>query len=409
MSLKLRWVGRNESERILEARMMCYSAGSKDRENLGLLLADDPRPGDGDFLLAEDGAGLVGTATIYPFHIWVRGGRLACQGPAWVGTAKTHRRRKIDGKGIAWQIMHEVLANARARGQVLSALMPFRGSFYEHFGYGIIEQRCEWTVPLSLLPQGPCDGFRFAQPADRPAVMACHQRAVERGQCDIDRSLARWEHIERNATDGFELVDSDAPGQPVRTSVFYNQFSVNGKDILRITRLATDNYDSFVGLLHFLATLRDQFHGVQMTLPADMPLNWLLTERQIPHRLVNHAHPEMRPYTRMQVRVLDHMRLLNAMHLAEPARGQLMLAVHEVEGHVSKLRLDFDAGRISASATEMTADAECSDVTWAAVALGELPAETAWRLGLLSAHQPAIVNLLNALSKGPVPFCEEYF
>lgn len=409
MSLKLRWVGRNESERIVEARMMCYSAGSKDRENLRLLLADDPRPRDGDFLLAEDGAGLVGTATIYPFHTWVRGGRLACQGPAWIGTAKTHRRRKIDGKGIAWQIMHEVLADARQRGQVLSALMPFRGSFYEHFGYGIIERRCEWTVPLSLLPQGPCDGFRFAQPADRPAVMACHQRAVERGQCDMERSPARWEHIARNSVDGFELVDSDAPGQPVRTSVFYNQFSVNGKDVLRIMKLATDSRESFAALLHFLSTLRDQFLAVQITLPADMPLNWLLAERQIPHRLVNHPYPELRPYTRMQVRVLDHVRLLNALKLPEPVRGQLVIAVRESEGHVNKLRLDFDAGHITASTTDATADAECSDVTWAAVALGELPAETAHRLGLLSAQQPAKVAMLNVLCKGPVPFCEEYF
>ena len=31
--------------------------------------------------------------------------------------------------------------------QVISALMPFRGSFYEHFGYGIAECRCTWTVP----------------------------------------------------------------------------------------------------------------------------------------------------------------------------------------------------------------------------------------------------------------------
>jgi hypothetical protein len=90
-------------------------------------------------------------------------------------------------------------------------------------------------------------------------------------------------------------------------------------------------------------------------------------------------------------------------------QGQLVLAVHEVEGHVSKLRLDFDAGRIGASATNATAEAECSDVTWAAVALGELPAETAYRLGLLSTQQPAKVAMLNALSKGPVPFCEEYF
>jgi predicted acetyltransferase len=373
-----------------------------------LLLNDDPRPGPNGFLIAEDGTELVGTATVFSFQMWVRGARLPCQGPAWVGTSKVRRRRKVDGKGIAWQIMHAVLKRARDEGQALSALMPFRGSYYEHFGYGIVERRCEWTVPISLLPEGPCDGFRFAQASDRAAVAALHQRSVERGQCDIERSPARWEHIVRNSTDGFELIESDGPNSPARVSVFYNQFQVDGKDILRIMKLATENMESFRGLLHFLSTLRDQYYAIQVTLPADVPLNWLVRERQLPHRLVNHPYPEVRPYTRMQVRILDHVKLLESMHLPEPARGQVVIAIHECEGHVSKLRLDFADRRISAASTDASAELECSDVTWAAVALGELPAQTAAEIGLLKGD-PAKASLLTTLSRGPVPFCEEYF
>ena len=278
----------------------------------------------------------------------------------WVGTSKTRRRRKIDGKGIAWQIMHAVLKRARDEGQVLSALMPFRGSFYEHFGYGIVERRCEWTVPVALLPEGPCDGFRFAQATDRTAVAALHQRCVERGQCDMERSAARWDHIARNATDGFELIDSVGPNSPARVSVFYNQFQVDGKDILRITKLATENTKSFRGLLHFLATLRDQYFAVQLTLPADLPLNWLVGERQLPHRFVNHPYPEVRPYTRMQVRVLDHAIVLESMRLPEAARGQVVIAIHETEGHVSKLRLNFSEHKIAVASSDASADLECS-------------------------------------------------
>ena len=44
--------------------------------------------------------------------------------------------------------------------------MPFRASFYEHFGYGLAELRHEWTVPLSIFPTGDFAGFRFAEQSD---------------------------------------------------------------------------------------------------------------------------------------------------------------------------------------------------------------------------------------------------
>ena len=59
--------------------------------------------------------------------------------------------------------------------------------------------------------------------------------------------------------------------------------------------------------------------------PADLPLNWLLKERQVPHRLVNHPTAEIRPYTRMQARVLDHARLIDHQNIArrEPVAALL--------------------------------------------------------------------------------------
>src|SRR5205085_9701224 len=137
------------------------------------------------------------TATALSLTCWVRGSPLPCQGVAWVGTVRTRRRAGGEGGegGIASRLMHETLRKARERGQVLSALMPFRASFYEHFGYGVVERRCDWTIPLSLLPTGEYDGFRFGGPDDRPAVAACHQRAVERGQCDMERDAARRAHL----------------------------------------------------------------------------------------------------------------------------------------------------------------------------------------------------------------------
>src|SRR4029079_11378161 len=129
----------------------------------------------------------VGTATSLPMTMWVRGGPVTCQGAAFVGTVKTQRRRGGGDEGIGTAVMREVLRAARERGFVVSALMPFRGSWYEHFGYGIVERRADWTVPMSILPAGEFETVRFYDPQrDRAPIAECRQRVAQRGQADIE-------------------------------------------------------------------------------------------------------------------------------------------------------------------------------------------------------------------------------
>src|SRR5688572_16673605 len=143
--LNLRWVNESEYDRVAEARMYCYGTAAAERERFreGVTVGRDY---EGDVLLAERDGRLVGTATSLNLRMWVRGGAVPCQGVAWVGTVKTSRR---GSPGVATQVMHETIRLARDRGLVVSALMPFRGSYYEHFGYGVMERRCAWTVPNS--------------------------------------------------------------------------------------------------------------------------------------------------------------------------------------------------------------------------------------------------------------------
>ena len=101
-----------------------------------------------------------------------------CQGVAWVGAIKTHRRRGGSDPGVATTVMREVVRHARDRGDACSALMPFRASYYQHFGYGVVERRHEWTVPIAALPTGDCDGVRFYStvPISTPGRPACGGR-----------------------------------------------------------------------------------------------------------------------------------------------------------------------------------------------------------------------------------------
>src|SRR5688500_12132108 len=135
MSLELRWVDDDERDRVAETRMLCYAPARKELAGYVERIRRDARAKAGDWLLAERDGVAVGTATGYVMNMWVRGGAVPCQGVAHVGTIKTHRRRTFDGSlGVATAVMQETIRAARERELVVSALMPFRGSFYEKFG-----------------------------------------------------------------------------------------------------------------------------------------------------------------------------------------------------------------------------------------------------------------------------------
>jgi predicted acetyltransferase len=407
MPIDLHWAGEDELDRVALARMRCYSPAVKELEKFKEGIRADARAKPGDFLLAESNVEPVGTTTSMSLQMWVRGGRVPCQGVAYVGTIRTARRAGGTEKGIATQLMHATLDKARERGQVVSALMPFRASFYEHFGYGLAERRTDWIVPLSIMPAGAADGFQYAAPADRPAIVACRQRQVEHGQCDIETSVAGWKNRERQYENGFEIIDRTASG--IRGWAYLAVDTRDGRGVLRVVEHAFDQPEGLIRLLQFVGQQRDQYATAWITLPSDLPLNRLLRETQLPHRPVTHAFAQSYPFTRMQVRVLDHKKFLEAMHLATKWSGAMDIAVTETEETVSRFRVEIEKGHVTVKPSTATPMIECTDTIWASIVTGDLCAATAARLGLIQANEPGNVELLGAFGDGPLPFCDEYF
>ncbi len=362
----------------------------------------------GDYLLAEENGGAVGTATSLSLKMWVRGASIPCQGVAWVGAIKTARRRGGGSPGVATAVMNETLRMGRQRGDVVSALMPFRASFYEHFGYGVVERRNDWTIPLAVLPSGPCETIRFYTPGDFAARAECLRRINRLGQCDVERSDDLWRLYTQQAEDGMQFVDRPEAGGPVRGSMYLQHQHQDGVDILRAAEMVFEDHSALLRQLYFLSTLRDQYSTVQMNLPADLPLNRLLKEVQLPHRDVNHAFARANPMTRLQLRVLDHKRFLESLAYVTWGSRAVVVAIHECEGTVSKFKLEVGAQKVTVEASDSTAEFECQDRTWAAIATGDLSASSALRWGLADGTTRA-AGILDWLSRGPTPFCHEYF
>ena len=413
MALELSWVGLEAASDVALARARAYGAAAKEYPRFLDQIREDQRASASDYLLALDAGQAVGTATCLPLAMWMRGVRFQCQGIAWVGTIKTHRRRPpSDAGAVATQILHATLRRARECGDVLSALMPFRGSFYEHFGYGVVERRNQWTIPLELFHGKAGDGIRFMTAGDADAVAACRQRQVEQGQCDLARSAASWTLYRRQWEDGLVVVDASAEGL-IAGYLAFTQSSHQEKDLLIVSEAVYHDAAGLRRLLAFLSTLRDQASSARLTLAANVPVNRLLREVQLPHRPVNHRHATLNVITRMSIRVLDHVRLLEAMSLGHNTgrhrSGRAVVSIRETEGNESRLALDFQAGRCIARPTQSTAEFTCDDKTWAAVVSGDLSASQAVFHGLADAESDSALQCLDAFSDGPPPFTQEYF
>jgi predicted acetyltransferase len=409
MGLALRWVGESELDRVADVRLRCYAHSLKESARYREGIRADRRAVGDAYLLAEQDGMAVGTTASLSLQMWVRGARIACQGIAYVGTIKTHRRGgKGPGGGIASQLMNEAIRRGRDERLPITALMPFRASFYEHFGYGTVETRHNWTIPLSVLATGVFDGMRFYEPADRAEIQACRQRSVERGQCDIERPSHYWDVKLQKAEDGF-VVDRPSNTGPIRGYLWLQHAREQGREILNVMDGCYDDIAALRRQFHFLASLRDQYSAVLYPLPADLQANWLLREVQLPHRPVTHPTADLRVVNRLQVRVLDHAKFIEPMILPPTTKGKTVVAVGETEGHVSRFALDISGGRSAVKATDASAEFECPDRIWAAIACGELPASQAVSLGLATASSAAPARLLDIFSNGPRPFCGEPF
>lgn len=409
--LTLRWVEDDERDLVALTRMRAYAPAAKDLPRFQERIRTDPRVKSGDFLLAELGGEPVGTSTSLSMTTWVRGGAAWCQGVAYVGTVRSHRRGgSADQPGIATQIMHETLRRAREREQSVSALTPFRNSFYERFGYGTVERRHLWTVPISLLPGGDTEGLRHYQSSDLEALAVCRQKQVCRGQCDLKRTRDTWQNLIQQDDDGHLFVDRPDPNGPVRGFVYFEtEVQPDGRWRLIVDELGYDDIPALRRILHMLASLKDQYATCVMVLPVDLPLQRLLKESQVPHRVVPHAAADCRLQTRMMMRVLDHKAFIEAMvGLPPAASGKAVIAVHEPEGASNRFLLEISQGRATVTASEQSPQFECKAPVWASVACGEMSATAALRCGLADGS-PAAASVIDALAVGPAPFCNEAF
>ena len=136
MSLNLQWLTKDAAEIVAKTRALCYAPAPKEIPEYQKRLAEDVRVTGDDLLLAQHEGCAVGTATSYSMTMRIRGQSFPCQGVAWVGTVKTHRRSlgvatssvaPANSSGVSGSCWNSLVSPTRAALSA-KACSPARGS-----------------------------------------------------------------------------------------------------------------------------------------------------------------------------------------------------------------------------------------------------------------------------------------
>ena len=142
--------------------------------------------------VGEENGRLVAACQLLWLRQWIGGVSMPVMGLASVAIAPTHRRR-----GMASRMLTAGFEHARERGDVGSALYPFRASFYEDLGYGLAGEAHQYQIAPALLPDDREARQRIrlvASEADEAAMRAVYAEGSRQQTGQIARSERNWKN-----------------------------------------------------------------------------------------------------------------------------------------------------------------------------------------------------------------------
>jgi predicted acetyltransferase len=221
-------------------------------------------------LVAEEGGAALAAATAIPMQQNVRGRVYPMAGIASVATLPLARRR-----GFARALVSQLLGQMRDTGHVVSALYPFRPSFYERFGYAGLPR----TRTVRFAPEGVAGLVRAGLPGEvtwtsaregYPAYREFTQRllAEQHGFCVHPEYRA----VELRDADDCWLVMAYSGGEAVGALTY----TITGHgEVLAADDMLTANALGRALLLEFFARHVDQVREVEVRIgPAEFPELW---------------------------------------------------------------------------------------------------------------------------------------
>ncbi|MEU2612244.1 GNAT family N-acetyltransferase [Micromonospora sp. NPDC007271] len=222
-------------------------------------------------LVVEEDGGSMAAATAIPMRQNLRGRVQPMAGVAGVATHPLARRR-----GHVRALLHQLLDEMRAEGHLLTALYPFRASFYERFGYvGLPARRTAVFSPADLAPL-----LRAELPGE--VVWERTGAGYDTWRAYTERCLHErhgfavfpdFRAVGLRDRDDRWLLTVVRDGATVGAVTY--RIDDHGGELIADDLLAADPY-ARASLLQFFARHVDQVERIRVHLPADeLPELWL--------------------------------------------------------------------------------------------------------------------------------------
>lgn len=374
----------------------------------------DPVFGGGaeTLLIAEDNGRPAAALQLYPLREWIGGQSLPVAGVGMVTVSPAHRKR-----GVAAELMIKALHSARERGDVASALYPFRISFYQKLGYGHAGSALQYQVPPAALPDSPerTQVELLDDDHGRREALELYQRWARTQTGQLERGERLWTLLctaPDRALVGYRTRAGVLEGYAL---VVYRTDLPRGQRYLEVDELVWTSPASERGLYGWLGSLGDQWEQVLLrALPSQHLGDWI-REPRLPHAAAPNwglwapaATLMMGPMFRM----LDLRGAWEQRSVVEtpPFAVALNLADEQIDENKGRWRLDFDGGRVTID-QQSHADLEIglNVSTLSRLFIGSLTPRAGLDAGLLECSRPELLDQLGDALALPEPWTFDRF
>jgi predicted acetyltransferase len=378
------------------------------------LLLDSPLGGVETLWVGEESGQVLAACRLYRFQQWIGGTAIPIMGLGMVAISATGRRR-----GLAARLVSGAFEHCRQRGDLATALYPFRTSFYARLGYGMAGGAHQFQIPPRALADDP-GRLRVAlveSAGDRSAVAAVYQRWAPTQTGQLVRPERAWERVWEGDT-RHGVLYRDEGGEAAGYLIFrYHSGAARGTRFVEVEEGAWLTTAARRGLYGWLASLGDQWDQIVYRAHPDEAFAEHLLELRHPIEGVPRWHfwfPAATAMAGPMFRLLDLPGGWRARSLRPGEPMTLALEVHDadVPENGGGWTLRMEAGRVEvARGGSGPADVRMRTgiEPLSRIFIGSLLPTAAVDAGLATVDHPGALGALDALLALPKPWMFDRF
>jgi predicted acetyltransferase len=373
-----------------------------------------PRFGGGaeTLFIGESGGRPVAALQIHPLRQWACGRELACAGIGTVSVSPAHRRRRIGG-----ELVTASLRAAAERGDVISALYPFRVSFYQELGYGQAGEAVQYQVAPHMLPDAPeRAAVELLDDNDaRAEALRLYNDWAPTQNGQLARSALMWaEQVPKHDRVLVGYRDDQRALRGYALAIYRTDLPP-AERYLEIDELVWTTPAARRGLYAWVASLGDQWREVLIRgLPSHRLGDWI-REPRLPSGSAPTWQlwaPAATVMAGTMVRILDVEHAWDGRPLGSDAPLDVTFEVRDaqLDGNSGVWRIVSDDGVARAARhTGRDASLRLDISTLSRVWAGALPASAAVAAGLAECSDSAVLASLDAALASPEPWTFDRF